>query len=594
MADIFISYSRTERRATEDLAAHLTALGLTVWWDTSLISGEVYAYAIARELEDAKAVIVIWSPDSVKSEWIYSEANRARNARKLIQVSLEGLDIRSIPPPFDALHVTPLHDRASTVAAIDRLIPLQVAQTSSELGAVLASPPSSVQPEVSVAQSEQLDTKLEALGGVAPSQPILLEESGGLPERLDPQPSHAGAEGQHGETARAHASAGVSSDAATALTAIGPRSEVDPHKDTHSGQPPAPKSYTRRYIVGGGGILVAAVGTATYRFLTPPDTAPVPALLPAEPFQTASALPPTLGEPALAPTGPVVLSGHRDVVFSVSALPGLPQLVSAGGDGVVQLWDVVAAQPIRRYAAPNSLIWSVRVSPDGQKIAVGTDGGEIALFDIARDSRLRTITHGGPVYSVAFSSDSKLIASSGGPSRAQVWDWESGERRRVPFTHQKGDVLSVSFSEDGERIVSGSKDKTVQVWPARKAGLIDVHEGHTAQVHDARFFANDNKFISASSDGTVRIWSVGRKSEELLLHKGTQPAYSVDVSPDGRLAAAAFSGGKVRIWDLRQTKELAAIDAHGTLARCVAFSRSDKMLYTAGADRLIKCWRLSF
>ncbi len=48
----------------------------------------------------AKAAVVIWSADAVQSEWVLSEANRAREERKLVQSSTDNI---RLPMPFDTI-----------------------------------------------------------------------------------------------------------------------------------------------------------------------------------------------------------------------------------------------------------------------------------------------------------------------------------------------------------------------------------------------------------------------------------------------------------------------------------------------------------
>ena len=64
MADIFISYARSDREKIERLAAALEAEGYSVWWDRFIQSGSEFSADIERELGDAKAVIACWSADS--------------------------------------------------------------------------------------------------------------------------------------------------------------------------------------------------------------------------------------------------------------------------------------------------------------------------------------------------------------------------------------------------------------------------------------------------------------------------------------------------------------------------------------------------
>ena len=85
MADVFISYSKTHRALTETLARKLEGKGLDVWWDTDLLAGEDYRERIMAELRNCRAAIVIWTPESVRSAYVLSEAERARRDGKLVQ-----------------------------------------------------------------------------------------------------------------------------------------------------------------------------------------------------------------------------------------------------------------------------------------------------------------------------------------------------------------------------------------------------------------------------------------------------------------------------------------------------------------------------
>ena len=73
-----------------------------------------YAQVIEERIAAAKAVVVVWSADAVKSQWVFSEANRAREDGKLIQITLDGA--RS-PMPFDTIECVNLADWAGAADA---------------------------------------------------------------------------------------------------------------------------------------------------------------------------------------------------------------------------------------------------------------------------------------------------------------------------------------------------------------------------------------------------------------------------------------------------------------------------------------------
>jgi formylglycine-generating enzyme required for sulfatase activity len=121
VADIFISYSKQHPQPTRDVADFLTSKGYSVWWDANLTAGELFREIIDRELDAAKAVIVIWTPQSVSSEWVVAEAEHADRERKLIPLRTRDLDPRYIPKPYGARHTDVVDDREAVLRAVRRV-----------------------------------------------------------------------------------------------------------------------------------------------------------------------------------------------------------------------------------------------------------------------------------------------------------------------------------------------------------------------------------------------------------------------------------------------------------------------------------------
>jgi TIR domain len=132
VADIFISYSKTDHEEARLLAAYLEAEGYSVWWDTSLKSGEQFRKVIMTELGRARAVIVIWTENSIESDWVQSEAGRAHADRKLIPVKSKSLQYKDIPPPFDNMHIENTGQRENILGAVVA----QLAKPESQVSAI--------------------------------------------------------------------------------------------------------------------------------------------------------------------------------------------------------------------------------------------------------------------------------------------------------------------------------------------------------------------------------------------------------------------------------------------------------------------------
>jgi TolB-like protein/Tfp pilus assembly protein PilF len=131
---VFVSYSRADRKAAVAVVRVLEAAGYAVWWDGLIEGGERFSHATEAALEQARAVVVLWSKASGASHWVQDEASRARESGRMVPLSIDG----SQPPLgfgqfqfIDVSHVLgkpdsePMRKLVRAVAALhDRPAPL--------------------------------------------------------------------------------------------------------------------------------------------------------------------------------------------------------------------------------------------------------------------------------------------------------------------------------------------------------------------------------------------------------------------------------------------------------------------------------------
>ena len=89
-ASVFVSYSRIDQKAALPVIHALEAAGYSVWWDGKLEGGERYLKTTEEALENANAVVVLWSKDSTGSHWVHDEAMRGRDRRRLVPLTIDG------------------------------------------------------------------------------------------------------------------------------------------------------------------------------------------------------------------------------------------------------------------------------------------------------------------------------------------------------------------------------------------------------------------------------------------------------------------------------------------------------------------------
>jgi TolB-like protein len=105
LSHVFISYARSTEGQARRIGEALRALGHAVWRDDELPAHRSYAEVIEERLRTAQAVVVVWSADAARSEWVQSEADRARADHKLVQLTVDGAPL---PMPFDRIQCADL------------------------------------------------------------------------------------------------------------------------------------------------------------------------------------------------------------------------------------------------------------------------------------------------------------------------------------------------------------------------------------------------------------------------------------------------------------------------------------------------------
>lgn len=89
MADIFVSYNEKDRSAVSRLAEMLQSVGWSVWWDRRIPAGSTWRSVLERELQSMRCMVVLWSSNSVHSEWVCEEASEGRQLGRLVPVSID-------------------------------------------------------------------------------------------------------------------------------------------------------------------------------------------------------------------------------------------------------------------------------------------------------------------------------------------------------------------------------------------------------------------------------------------------------------------------------------------------------------------------
>jgi tetratricopeptide (TPR) repeat protein len=123
MVDVFVSYSSQDRDRVRGLVGEIEAVGYSVWWDREIGAGATFDREIEKHIDEAHCIVVVWSKNSVESEWVRTEANEGLVRGNLVPVAIE-----AVKPPLafrmlQTIDIASPEAGANLVSAIAKLLP---------------------------------------------------------------------------------------------------------------------------------------------------------------------------------------------------------------------------------------------------------------------------------------------------------------------------------------------------------------------------------------------------------------------------------------------------------------------------------------
>jgi len=227
-------------------------------------------------------------------------------------------------------------------------------------------------------------------------------------------------------------------------------------------------------------------------------------------------------------------------------------LVAGSEDGTLHGYDVSSRQRLFRVpGASGSVIRGIAFAPDGSSFFVGALDGVVSRWSRTGTSMGTTVQLDEGVWGLTVSHDGQTLAAGAGPS-AWLFDGSGNGRRELPG--QKQATWSVAFSPDDALLVAGSNGPAARVFDVKGAELAaELGKGPgRSTIRDAVFSPGGElvAFGTWSSALVVTPSKPGAVVRELDAHQGR--IQKVAFSRSGKLLATAGDGGVIRLWGVKR------------------------------------------
>jgi hypothetical protein len=286
----------------------------------------------------------------------------------------------------------------------------------------------------------------------------------------------------------------------------------------------------------------------------------------------------------------LVVRNQVGPVTSLALSAGGGVLAIVYNKNAVRMWDLQNGVEQARYTS-NDPIRVIRVSSDGQRAVLGTEGGNVVVVTAANGSLAASLRgHQGPVTAIDISRDGSFVASAGSDGTIRLWDLRAG--REASSARSQPDTDAVAITADGRRVVAGAARGGVLLWNTTpNAAPITLNSTSPGIV--AVGFGEAGRIIAMGSDGTIHVWDSNNPAAPARSFRAAAQVRSAELSEGARAAAVSDSDTHTEVVDLDSGRVLREFASSPGSSRFIMVDLARQRLITGGGDGIVRILNLN-
>lgn len=275
---------------------------------------------------------------------------------------------------------------------------------------------------------------------------------------------------------------------------------------------------------------------------------------------------------------------------------GGDRIATAGQDGSVMIWNASDGRHLATLAdlfgnrGLNRGCKCCEFSPDGQYLLATGGDGSLKIWDLAKQKVHLEISGGsGTLNTAFFSQDNRSIITASGDSKLRILDVETGFcRLTIPVNTFSSEFAS--FSQDGNRIATTGYDGDVFILDARTGQVLVSMDDSNSGTLGATFNQDESSIVCGSYADTISRWDVA-SGRCIFAHTGI-PFEVSRIMPDhrGKQFLVGDRNGNIQLKTLPDGQLKFALDGHRGSVSDLTFSKDDRLILTAAADKNVRVW----
>ena len=285
---------------------------------------------------------------------------------------------------------------------------------------------------------------------------------------------------------------------------------------------------------------------------------------------------------------------HRYQVNDVSFSPDGRYLLTASRDGTARLWSAnpKSVRALRSFEHKGPVV-EARFSQDSLRVATGTAGGWLRIWEITDGEQIFSMNHPASVTTLRFSPNGRVLAVGCGDGLVRLIDLESYQIMAAPLVH-RDPIRSVQFSPAGDLLLSVTEGNEARVWEVASGRHVSPPFRHLDHIYHAAFDHSGRRVATAGADHLVKVWDLAGESARRNEWVESDAVTAVAHSADGHYVAYSVKSGAIKVRDAGTGVLVGPSQLnHGGEVQYLRFDPESERLLSAGFAGRARLWDLN-
>ncbi|XP_027160828.1 protein FIZZY-RELATED 3 [Coffea eugenioides] len=283
--------------------------------------------------------------------------------------------------------------------------------------------------------------------------------------------------------------------------------------------------------------------------------------------------------------------------FYLNLVDWSSQNVLAVGLGTcVYLWSASNSKVTKLCdLGPNDGVCSVQWTREGSYISIGTNLGQVQVWDGTQCKRVRTLT-GHQTRTGVLAWSSRILSSGSRDRNILQHDIRVPNDFISKLSGHKSEVCGLKWSHDDRELASGGNDNQLLVWNQHSQQPILRLTEHTAAVKAITWSPHQSGLLASgggTADRCIRFWNTTNGNQLNSVDTGSQVcnlAWSKNVNE--LVSTHGYSQNQIMVWKYPSMAKVATLTGHSLRVLYLALSPDGQTIVTGAGDETLRFWNV--